>query len=234
MCQMTHSDDGIAKTVGYQKGVSGCMGTIGYFPWICIETEWCDYIYIYIFSVNSDINYNRKNVQTKRELQQVHYDKNMVKRLRVFWSKMEYDEIITHTHTYICTWLCCALFCCGYICHHPCGLMWFINPYSLAWISNLIPGWDMGPFFTRVQYWPSGIVVACVCVYVCLSVNHELVRAIIHQPFKLGSPNLDQRCKRPWLRSLLFCGVIDGDLQCQIELESQNLPHFWLVSLSGR
>ena len=88
--------------------------------------------------------------------------------------------------------------------------------------------------FTRGQYWPSGIVVACVCVYVCLSVNHEFVRAIIHQPFKLGSPNLDQRCKRPWLRSLLFCGVIDGDLQGQIELESQNLPHFWLVSLSGR
>ena len=88
--------------------------------------------------------------------------------------------------------------------------------------------------FTRGQYWPLGIVVACVCVYVCLSVNHELVRAIIHQPFKLGSLNLDQKCKRPWLRSLLFCGVITGDLQGHIELESQNLPHFWLVSLSGR
>ena len=73
---------------------------------------------------------------------------------------------------------------------------------------------------------------ACVCM--CLSVHHELFRAIIHQPFKLGSPNLDQRCKRPWLRSLLFCGVIDGDLQGQIELEGQNLPHFSLVSLSGR
>ena len=51
--------------------------------------------------------------------------------------------------------------------------------------------------FTRGQFWPSGIVVACVCLCVCVSVNHELVRAIIHQPFKLGSPNLDQRCKRP-------------------------------------
>ena len=60
---------------------------------------------------------------------------------------------------------------------------------------------------------------ACVCVYV--SDNHELVRAIIHQPFKLGSPNLDQRCKRHWLRALLFCGLI--------ELQSQNLPHFELV-----
>ena len=83
------------------------------------------------------------------------------------------------------------------------------------------------PVFTRGQFWPSGIVVACVCV--CLSVNHQLVRAITHQPFKLESPNLDQRWKRPWLRSLLFCGTIDLELQGQIELKSQNLPHFELV-----
>ena len=83
--------------------------------------------------------------------------------------------------------------------------------------------------FTRGQFWPSGIVVACVCVCVCLSVNHQLVRAITDQPFKLESPNLDQRCKRPWLRSLLFFGTIDLELQGQIELKSQNLPHFELV-----
>ena len=64
---------------------------------------------------------------------------------------------------------------------------------------------------------------------VCLSVNHQLVRAVTHQPFKLESPNLDQRCKRPWLRSLLFFGMIDLELQSQIELKSQNLPHFELV-----
>ena len=56
-----------------------------------------------------------------------------------------------------------------------------------------------------------------------------LVRAITHHPFRLGSPNLDQRCKRPWLRSLLFCGTIDRDIQGQIELQSRNLPHFELV-----
>ena len=39
---------------------------------------------------------------------------------------------------------------------------------------------------------------------VCVCGNHVLVRAIINHPFKLGSPNLDHRCKRPWLRSLLF------------------------------
>ena len=72
--------------------------------------------------------------------------------------------------------------------------------------------------FTRGQFWPSGIVVACVCVclWIRLYVNHELVRAITCDPFKLESPNLDQRCKRPWLRSLLFCGAIDLDLQGQI------------------
>ena len=72
---------------------------------------------------------------------------------------------------------------------------------------------------------------ACVCVCVCVrvSVNHEFVRAITHQPFKLGSPNLDQRCKRHWLRALLFCGMIDRYLQGQIERQSQNLPHFELV-----
>ena len=86
-------------------------------------------------------------------------------------------------------------------------------------------------FFTQGQFWPSGIVVACMwlCVCVHVSVNHEFVRTITHQPFKLGSPNLDQRCKRPWLRSLLFRGVIDGDLQGQIKLQSQHLPHFELV-----
>ena len=57
----------------------------------------------------------------------------------------------------------------------------------------------------------------------------KFVHAITHYRFKLGSPNLDQRCKRPWLRSLLFCGMIDCDLQGQIELQSQNLSHFELV-----
>ena len=57
---------------------------------------------------------------------------------------------------------------------------------------------------------------ASVCVSVCVCVNHLLVRAITWDLFKLGSPNLDQRCKRPWLRSLLFWGAIDLDLQGQI------------------
>ena len=82
--------------------------------------------------------------------------------------------------------------------------------------------------FTWGQFWPSGIVIACVCVCVCVcvSVNHELACMITHHPFKLESPNLDQKCKRPWLRSLLYFGTIDLELQRQIELKSQNLPHY--------
>ena len=79
-------------------------------------------------------------------------------------------------------------------------------------------------FGLRVLSLPASV---CVCVRPC--VNHELVRAITHHLFQLGSPNLDQRFERPWLRSLLFCGTIDRDHQGQIELQSQNLPHFELV-----
>ena len=52
----------------------------------------------------------------------------------------------------------------------------------------------------------SACVCVCMCVCVRVSVNHEFFRAITHQPFKLGSPNLDQRCKRPWLISYCFVG----------------------------
>ena len=44
----------------------------------------------------------------------------------------------------------------------------------------------------------------------------ELVRAITHHLFKLGPPNLDQRCKIPWLRSILFRELIELDMSNQI------------------
>ena len=50
----------------------------------------------------------------------------------------------------------------------------------------------------------------CQHLFPCPSirVNHELHRVITCHPFKLESPNLDQKCKTPWLRSLLFLGFV--------------------------
>ena len=88
--------------------------------------------------------------------------------------------------------------------HHPICLLWtcrFLPEASLAF-----------GYCHRLRL--------CVCVFVCvcvsLCVNHLLVRAMTRDPFKLGMPNLDQWCKRPWLKSLSFWGVIDLDLQGQI------------------
>ena len=49
--------------------------------------------------------------------------------------------------------------------------------------------------------------------------HFELVRTITHYPFQLGSPNLDQRRKIAWLRSLSFWIAIDLDLQGQIRFK---------------
>ena len=107
----------------------------------------------------------------------------------------------------------------------------FLSSGSNLSISS---GYDV--VFTRGQFWPSGIVVACVCVCVCPCVRqscacpHDNSSTVQARITKFGPV----MCKRPWLRSLLFCGAIDLDLQGQIELKSQNLPHFEHVNLSAR
>ena len=60
-------------------------------------------------------------------------------------------------------------------------------------------------FGLRVLSLPASV---CLCVRpsVCVCGKHLLVRMITHHLLKLGSLNLDHRCKRPWLRSLLFWG----------------------------
>ena len=103
---------------------------------------------------------------------------------------------------------------------------------------NIISHW-LGAYtkWSLTYFYPRPVLAfgycRCLRLSVCPSVrvcgNHLLVRAITRHPFKLGSPNLDHRCKRPWLRSLLFWGVIDLDLQGQIKLQSQKLPHFELL-----
>ena len=67
---------------------------------------------------------------------------------------------------------------------------------------------------------------ASVCVHpsLCLSASfYTTWCVIIHHSFKLGSPNLDQMCKRPWLRYLLFCKAIG------VELKRSNITPFELV-----
>ena len=99
-------------------------------------------------------------------------------------------------------------------------------PFSVV---NLFEDWKLRTFyfFTRGQYGHRVLSLpASVCPSVCQSLacphdNLRLVQARI--------TSLNHRCKRPWLRSLLFWGVIDLYLQGQIYLQSQNLPSFELA-----
>ena len=52
----------------------------------------------------------------------------------------------------------------------------------------------------------------------------QFVRAITDHVFKLGLPNLDQQYKGPWLRPILYCGMI-----AYSTLEVKNWPHFEFV-----
>ena len=83
--------------------------------------------------------------------------------------------------------------------------IWFFSPeQSTALKRNLI--------YFNIQPTPVLNFRYCCCLHmcvydvcVCMCVNHDFVRTITHHIFKLGSPNLDNRCKTPWLRSLLCC-----------------------------
>ena len=66
-----------------------------------------------------------------------------------------------------------------------------------------------------------GYCVACVCVCVCQS--WVCLRDILSS-VQGWITNLDQICKRTWLRSLLFFGFIDCDLQGQIQLKVKIYP----------
>ena len=105
--------------------------------------------------------------------------------------------------------------------------------------------WNVFQVFPRsVEFLPEasfGLRVLSSPASVCLCINHLLVHMITHLPLKLESPNLEHRCKRPWLNSVFFCfffylfiylfffwgggGGIDLDLQDEIKLESRILPN---------
>ena len=79
------------------------------------------------------------------------------------------------------------------------------------------PACQQCPFYPRpvLAFGFRRCLCLSVCPCVCVCINHLLDRAITRDQFKVGSRNLDQRCKRTWLRSLWFCGAIDLDLQGQ-------------------
>ena len=59
----------------------------------------------------------------------------------------------------------------------------------------------------------------CVCVCVCVSFNHKFVRVITCHPFKLESPNLDQKCKTPWIRPYCFGGSLTLTFKFKLNLK---------------
>ena len=70
-------------------------------------------------------------------------------------------------------------------------------------------------FYPRTVCWP-------VCVYTSVTITCH--------PFKLESPNVDQKCKTPWLRSLRYClrGWITLTFKVKCNLEVKIDPIFGL------
>ena len=64
-----------------------------------------------------------------------------------------------------------------------------------------LPSTLVFPFLPEASF---GLRVLSLPASVRVGDNHRLVGAITRHSFKLQSPNLIQKCKTPWLRSLLF------------------------------
>ena len=93
---------------------------------------------------------------------------------------------------------------------------------NFLWFPNLLPIHHTG------QFWPS-INVVSVCLYIlCSCINPLLVRVSTCDPFRPGSPNLDQRSKTTWLRSLLFVGWLTLTFKVKVNLKVKIYPIFSL------
>ena len=73
----------------------------------------------------------------------------------------------------------------------------------------------------------------CRCMRVPVSVracgNQDIVCAATRHPFNLGSPNLDQLGKRPWLRSLSFLGWLTLTSKVKFNFKIKIYP-IWSLS----
>ena len=122
---------------------------------------------------------------------------------------------------WILIYVCIKFYTNQYVC-----VYYFILHHTYVWYKSFcfLPEASFGLWVLSLP--------ASVCVYVCVCGNHLLVctsvcAVITCHPFKLVTPNLDQKSKTPWLRSLLFLGLIDLELPGQIQLQSKK--YFELV-----
>ena len=78
-------------------------------------------------------------------------------------------------------------------------------------------------FFTRGQVWPSSIAVACAC----RSIPRDNLSPVLAR-----IANWNQKCKTPWLKSLLFWGRIDLDLKGKIKFEIKMYPFLIVYAIT--
>ena len=97
-------------------------------------------------------------------------------------------------------------FCCGVM--GSCGFILCIFPYS----AQL----DMSSVFTRGQFWPSGIVVACICLPMYVSFCMSIMSLSVRKLFQSRTTKYGQKMHNTLIKSLLFWRFIDLNLQGQI------------------
>ena len=90
---------------------------------------------------------------------------------------------------------------CAWICIIVSIEILLINAVTFSRLCLSLPEATFGPRVFNILSLPASV---CVCVRPSVRPTVTMfVRAITHDPFKLGSPHLDQRCKTTWLRSRL-------------------------------
>ena len=67
----------------------------------------------------------------------------------------------------------------------------------------------------------------CLCIRVCVLINHLVIRTTTHKPVHARIINWDQRCKTPFLRSSLFWGRSTLHFKVKIVWEFQKITPSW-------
>ena len=93
----------------------------------------------------------------------------------------------------------------------------------------MLAGWFLHFGNSWGHFYPRPVLASWYCCWlrpsIRPSVRHQVCPHDNSTP-KLGSPNLDHRCKRPWLRSLLFWGWLTLTFKVKFNFNSKFTP-FW-------